>query len=136
MAQKPASDARQADFFGVPAPAPPPTPDKPAPRPARPDKPSQKIETPPPSRNGYVRPEPDSLDTLAARLSPAELNEFVTALPDQALAHLVIATIRQLRRRLTRRSGQPGKGGASSPLERAARQLIAELGEQGSDDDF
>jgi hypothetical protein len=73
---------------------------------------------------------------MAARLSPAELNELVTALPDSALAHLLITTVRQLRRRLARRQWQVAKGGTASPLERAARQLIAELGEYGGDDDF
>lgn len=135
MAQKPGSDARQADIFGVPAPEPKPAPTKPEPRPARQVKPS-KTEAPSSPQAVTVRPEPDSLDTLAARLTPAELSELVTALPDHALAHLVIATIRQLRRRLTRINGRAGKGGASSPLERAARQLIAELGEQGDDEDF
>ena len=94
------------------------------------------IKSPAPPQDGYKTPEPDSLDTLAARLSPAELNELAANLPDHALAHLVIVTVRQLRRRLTRTGRHTGKPGPSSPLERAARQLVAELGEQGSDDDF
>jgi hypothetical protein len=73
---------------------------------------------------------------MAARLSLAELNELVTALPDPALAHLLIATVRQLRRRLARQKWQAAKGGTVSPLERAARELTAELGEYGGDDDF
>ena len=70
------------------------------------------------------------VDILAIRLSPAELKELAAALTDDALAHLVIAAVRQLRRRLTR-----GGGVRNPALERAARQLFAELGEQGSDDD-
>jgi hypothetical protein len=54
---------------------------------------------------------------MAARLSLAELNELVTALPDPALAHLLIATVRQLRRRLARQKWQAAKGGTVSPLE-------------------
>ena len=71
---------------------------------------------------------------LAARLSRTEWNELVATLPDDALAHLVIATVRQLRRRLARSRGRSGKGHASV-LERSARQLIDELGGQGESDD-
>ncbi len=76
----------------------------------------------------------NSIDGLAARLSPVELTALVAALSDAALAHLVIATARQLRRRLAR-SGGRGSKGHTSPLERSALQLIAELGGQGEDDD-
>lgn len=132
MAHKPKADARQADFFGVPVPA----PAAPVPRPVDRDKPKPAIKRPALLQNGQRAPERDSLDAPAARPSPAEMNELVANLPDHALAHLVIATVRQLRRRLTRISGHAGKRGTASPLERAARQLVAELGEQGGDDDF
>lgn len=58
---------------------------------------------------------------------------FVGVAPD-ALACLVIATVRQLRRRLVRSGGRGGKV-CNSVLERAARQLIAELGGQDEGDD-
>jgi hypothetical protein len=132
MAQKPTKDARQADFFGAPEPTPIASP----PRPVQQTKPSQTTtrSLPPPSRS--IQPEQDSLDDLAAHLSPAELSQLVAALPDPALAHLVIATVRQLRRRLARTSRHADTRSVRSPLERAARQLIEELREQGDDDDF
>lgn len=74
---------------------------------------------------------------MAARLSRTEWNELVAGLPDDVLAHLVTATVRQLRRRLARgrgRSGRSGKG-RTSALERSAQQLIAELSGQGENDD-
>jgi|tagenome__1003787_1003787.scaffolds.fasta_scaffold20468643_1 hypothetical protein len=132
MAQRPKTDARQADFFGAPT-------SKAAPPDlhlARKNKSSQKSKLAPPLPDNDRRIERDSLDTLAARLSPAELNELVAALPDVALGHLVIVTVRQLRRRLARNNWDAGKRRSSTPLERAARQLITELGEQGGDDDI
>jgi hypothetical protein len=57
-------------------------------------------------------------------------------MPDHALAHLVIVTVRQLKRRLARSNKHADRRRTSSPLERAARQLIAELGEQDDDDDI
>ncbi len=76
----------------------------------------------------------DGIDALAARLSRTEWNELVAALPDDALAHLVIAAARQLRRRLAR-NRRPGGKGSASALERSAQQLIVELGGQGENDD-
>ena len=67
-------------------------------------------------------------------LVPHRMDELVATLPDDALAHLVIATARQLRRRLARSHGRSGKGCAST-LERSAQQLIVELGGQGENDD-
>lgn len=117
MARKPEVDRRQADFFCAPACAPA------TPKP----KPEQAPKRCPPSPNSKHEPVGDSIDVIAARLSPAELKEFVAALPDDALAYLVIATTRQLRRRLVRSGGHGGRG-RNSVLERSARQLIAELG--------
>ena len=75
------------------------------------------------------------MDVLAARLSPAELDEFAAALPDDALGHLVLTAARQLRRRLTRAGGRGnGRKSRDSALQRAARQLAAELGGRYSDD--
>jgi len=76
----------------------------------------------------------DSIDVLAARLSRTEWNELIATLPDDALAHLVIATVRQLRRRLARSRGRSSNGRASA-LERSAQQLIVELGGRGENDD-
>lgn len=123
-------DGRQADFFGAPVPAPATLEH----RPTRKPKPERDIKRRSPSSGSEDTLSGDSIDVLAARLSPTELNGLVAALPDDALAHLVIATVRQLRRRLVRSGGRGGKG-RTSALERSARQLIAELGGQGDDDD-
>lgn len=128
VARRPEVDGRQADFFGAPAPAVPEQ--RPTPEP----NPEQKLKRQLPPPDCEDAPVSGSIDGLAARLSPSELNELVAALPDDALAHLVIATARQLRRRLARSSGRGGKSRAAS-LERAARQLIAELGGQDGDDE-
>lgn len=124
MARRPEVDRRQADFFGAPASAPG------TPKP----KPEQATKHRSPSPNGKHQPSGDSIDVIAARLSPAELKEFVAALPDDALACLVIATARQLRRRLVLSGGRGGKG-CNSALERVARQLFAELGGQDEGED-
>jgi len=126
VARRPEADRRQADFFGAPA----PTPTAPAHRPT--PKPEPKPR-PPPS-DSEEAPLSDGLDVVAARLSRIEWNELVAALPDDALAHLVIATARQLRRRLARSRRRSGKG-PTSALERSAQQLIIELGGQGGNDD-
>ncbi len=124
MAHRPETDQRQADFFGAPAPTPVAPEQRPTPKP----KPKRQ---PPPS--DIKEASFDSIDVLAARLSRTEWNELVAGLPDEDLAHLVIATVRQLRRRLARSRGRSGKGCASA-LERSAQQLIAELGGQGEGD--
>ena len=124
MARRPEVDRRQADFFGAPA----STPRTPKP------KPGQAAKRGSPSPDGKDELVGASIDVVAARLSPAELKELVAALPDDALACLIIATARQLRRRLVR-SGGPGGSTRDSVLERAARQLIAELGGQDEGDD-
>ena len=71
---------------------------------------------------------------LAAQLSPAELDELAAVLSDEALARLLLAAARQLRRRLSR-GGRAGPR-PSAALDRAARQLAAELGGQGAEDDL
>jgi hypothetical protein len=77
--------------------------------------------------------------TLPARATPAELDAFVAALPDEALAHLALAGVRALRRRLAKARGAgpraPRGGQGEGPLERAARRLTAELGGAVADDD-
>lgn len=123
-------DRRQADFFRTPAPLPPASEHRPTSKP----KPKQGTKRQPPPPDSEEAPLRDSIDVLAARLSRAEWNELVATLPDDALAHLVIATVRQLRRRLARGHAKSGKGRASV-LERSAQQLIAELSGQGENDD-
>lgn len=79
-----------------------------------------------------------SVETLAERLTSAELDALVAAVPDGTLAHLVLTGVRQLRRRLVRAgaaSGRAIKGRGASVLERAARQLAAELGGAGEGED-
>ena len=111
-----------------------PMPSAPEHRPTPKPKPKPGIKRQPPPSDIEEPPLCDSIDVLAARLSRTEWNELVAALPDDALAHLVIATVRQLRRRLARSHGWGGKGRASA-LERSAQQLIAELSGQGENDD-
>src|SRR5688572_5734861 len=54
-----------------------------------------------------------SLVDLAARATPSELDQLVAALPDEGLAHLALASVRALRRRLARTgaSGTRGRKG-------------------------
>ena len=80
----------------------------------------------------HAAPEP-GITGVAAQLSPADLEELAAVLSDDALARLVLAAVRQLRRRLARGGGRAGR--PSSSLERAARQLAAELGGEGSTDE-
>ena len=131
MARRPAVDGRQANLFGAPIPAPAAPEHRPTPK----RKPEQDVKRrAPPSDTADVRSD-NGINVLAARLSAGEMNELVATLPDDALAHLVIATMRQLRRRLARSGGRGGKG-RTSALERSARQLIAELSGHGEDDEW
>ena len=130
MARRPEADRRQADFFGAPA----PTPTAPAHRSTPKPEPEQEIKHRPLPSDSEGIPLSNGIDMVAARLSRIEWNELVAALPDDALAHLVIATARQLRRRLARSRGRSGKGHTSA-LERSAQQLIVDLGGQGENDD-
>ena len=118
MARRPDTDRRQADFFGAPAPTPAAPEQHPIPKPK--------------TKPGIKRQPPPS-DTEETPLSD-KWNELVAGLPDDVLAHLVIATVRQLRRRLARSRGRGGKG-RTSALERSAQQLIAELGGPGENGD-
>jgi hypothetical protein len=124
VARKPKADERQPNFFGNPPPA-PAAPDTHHNRQARP-----KLDT----KDHQGRSGTDSLDARAARLSQAELTELAAGLPDNALAHLVIVAVRELRHRLARIHRHAGKR-RSSTLERAAGQLAAELGGQGKNED-
>lgn len=122
MMRRPGADGGQADLFGAP-----PKPKAPKARAARPQRmgPAGAPAVP----DGLTAPD-DGIPGMAARLSPAELEELAALLSDDALARLVVAAVRQLRRRLARGAGRRGQ--RSSPgLERAARQLAAELGGEG-----
>ena len=131
MVRRPKGDERQADFFGVPSAG------SGAPEPRSSAKPKPEPQTPhmPAPLDSEDAPSGDGFDGIAARLLPSEWKELIAALSDEALAHVVIATARQLRRRLRRSSGPSGEGRTSS-LERSAQQLIAELREHGDDDDW
>ena len=129
MARRPKADRRQADFFGAPAPTPAVPEHRPTPKP----KPKQGIKRQSPQSGSEEVPLCDSINVMAARLSRTEWNELVATLPDDALAHLIIATARQLRRRLARSHGRSGKG-RTSALERSTQQLIVELGGGGEND--
>ena len=155
-----AADERQVDLFGGTLPAPPAPETRAAAGKAPARKPGSRkraedakhvpdAEPMPPATPGMEptaepvmevrRPLPvaePGIEALARRLSPAELDEFVAALSDDALASLALEAVRQVRRRLVRGGGQrKGAGKArASPLERTARQLAAELGGQAGDD--
>lgn len=126
-------DRRQQDFFGVPEAEPKLPPAKvPGPQsPSRPARGRRRKEAKPPNGDGR---EDDGIERQLARLSPAELRQLAAILPDEALAQLLLAAVRQLKRRLV----QVGRGGSragTSVLERAVRQLVAELGDQGGDEE-
>jgi hypothetical protein len=123
------ADERQADMFGASCPAQPaPAPQRP---PAREDRGKQGKSPAPSFQQPQDTPAEAGIDTIAARLSPAELDELAAALPDNALAHLALAALRQLRRRLARAGTQGRSKGRASTLERAARQIASERGGMG-----
>ena len=128
------SDDRQQSLFGTPAELPrSPSTETPKQRP-EPKIPRGRAPpaTPPPDDPD---PDHDPIPGHLARLSAPELRALVEILPDEALANLVLATIRQLKRRLAKNS-RNGQKGRASALDRAAQQLVAELGGQGYEDDF
>ncbi len=144
MARKPGSDERQTDFFGaavvtpektrdIPAPKLlPPSPAPPTPAASIPITPKAKPE---PAAVNLDIPEADDIEAELARMSPAEVRTLVATLPDTMLAQLTLATIRQLRRRLERNSRHAGGKTSNTVLDRAAQQLIAELGGQNDEYD-
>ena len=127
MTRAPVAGGKQPDLFGA---VPNATPSKA--RAAHPQRPGPAGKTPP-SQNGSAAAE-DGITGMGAKLSPAELEELAAVLSDEALARLVLAAARQLRRRLVRGGGRKGQR-PSPALERAARQLAAELGGAGDTDD-
>ena len=139
--RRPGEDTRQADIFGVPEPAPV------QPRPARPRRPRpaglspavEPAEAPPcadaaPAAQPAAAPAATDIGALAARLTPSELEELAASVSDDGLARLMLASLRQLRRRIGRPDrGRDGKAPASA-LERAGRQLAAELGREEAEE--
>lgn len=95
---------------------------------------------PPPMTLALVPPPPVPMaprpDFDPAALTNAELRALAQALPDQKLAHLLIETARELKRRAAPGAWEEeGEDGPSEPnplLLRAARQAVGELsGEDG-----
>ena len=77
-----------------------------------------------------------TVDELAEKLTTADLDALVSALPDEALGHIVLAGLRQLRRRHGRKAGQGSrgaKGRGASALESIAREVAAVLGGTGEE---
>jgi len=121
VARRAASDERQADIFGA----------------TLPEHPSPERTSPPQPK---PRPEPAappdlSLDALAERLSPADLEGLAAAVSDEALARLALAAVRQLRRRLARAGGRSRSKRPTPALARAARQIAVELEETSGGDE-
>ena len=151
MARKANRDERQVALPGFAAPA-PPVVEAPAIPPPKPRRKTEKRSAPPDAEalavpaDGEAVPPTDtdtsmesrdrdmSVGALATRLSLAELDEFAEALTDEALGQLVLAAVRQMRRRLARMGGRPGKN-HSSALGRVAQKLAAELGGRHGDED-
>ena len=134
MTGKRDADDRQQSLFGTPADVPPlPTAETPKQRPEQKTSRGRARPVVPPFDE--VEPEHDRLPGQVARLSAPELRALVETLPDEALANLVLATIRQLKRRLVK-SSRNGQTGRASALDRAAQQLVAELGGQGYEDEY
>ncbi len=126
MAERPA-DERQPDLFGDGAHKTQP--------PARKLRRHERRRGEPVGRTdgvtGPVGPQAEAtLAGLAARATPSELDELIRALPDDGLAHLAVASVRALRRRLAKPAAGGGRGGKgrAGALERAAHQIAAELG--------
>jgi hypothetical protein len=80
-------------------------------------------------------PPDSSLDALAARLSPADLEGLAAIVSDESLARLVLAAVRQLRRRLARAGGRGRSKRPAPALARAARQVAIELQETSGGDE-
>ena len=137
MRRRAAVDGRQVDLFGEPAPAVPAVRRavKKRVREAEPGTVVEPAPEPPALDPGPAVVRETSMEGMAATLSPAELDAFVAALSDDALASLVVEAVRQTRRRLVRggQKGRPGGKARPSPLERAAKQLAAELGGREED---
>jgi hypothetical protein len=127
VTREPIVDGKQPDLFGGVF-----TPKTRKARAARPKR-AGSAERTPSSRDGSATID-ESIAGVAARLSLAELDELAAVLSDEALARLVLAAARQMRRRLAR-CGKRAGSRSSPALERAARQLAVELGGEGAGDD-
>jgi hypothetical protein len=71
------------------------------------------------------------LSELGQRITKPEIDEFISGLPDQELAYLVVEATRLVKRRLTRDQGRGlrPKGGhrGKSPLDDALHRIAGEL---------
>ncbi len=145
MARKPKMDERQAalpDFpaSSLPSPSAPPPPRATKNASSSPKSRRETESRPPPPDNQNLPVDSDrGTGSLATPLSPAplslaELDELTIGLTDEALAHLVLTAVRQMRRRLARGGGRPGKN-HQSILGRAAQRLASELGNTHGDED-
>jgi hypothetical protein len=127
MTRRPARDERQVELFCLPDP--PPAPVKRARRLTRSPK-EEPAADPAPQLPG---------EEVAARLTPVELDDFVRALSDENLAHLVMAATRDLKRRLARsgiqRRSRPTRKGVSD-LERVVQQVADEFREAAPTDEW
>jgi hypothetical protein len=95
-------DERQGELFGLPEPSPVPV------KAARPSKRQPKDEP-------AAAPTPEiTAEEVAARLMPPELDDLVRTLPDDKLALVVMAAMRDLKRRLAR-SGTQRRARQSEP---------------------
>jgi hypothetical protein len=139
MVKRRSADERQSDFFGGADQASAPAARAPRPqerrskgRPGGTDEPAEPAPAAPAAEAAPAETTPAA---LAARATRPELDEFVGALSDEGLAHLAVVSVRALRRRLAK-GAAPGargsKGRATGTLERAARQLAADLGGAGA----
>jgi hypothetical protein len=128
------ADERQSDLFGGGARKPRPPARKLQREERRPGERAGGTE----KATGPAGPQAEAtLAELAAGATPSELDELIRALTDAGLAHLAVASVRALRRRLAKPAAGSGRGrkGRAGALERAGHQLAAELGGSASGDD-
>lgn len=119
MTRRRVRDERQAELFSLPEPPPPPV--KVVRQPRRPT---------------VVDAAPDlaaeaAIEEAITRLTQREIENLARGLPDEPLAHVALASARELLRRLGRSGAQrrprSARGGPS--IEHAARQIAASLAE-------
>ena len=128
------ADERQSDLFGDGVRKTPPPARRLQRQERRPGEPAGGTE----KATGPAGPQAEAtLAELAAGATPSELDELIRALSDAGLAHLAVASVRALRRRLAKPGASSGRGrtGRVGALERAANQLATELGGSPSGDD-
>lgn len=126
MTKRRVRDERQAELFCLPEPPPPPV--KVVRQPKRPTvvdaAPEPEVET--------------AIEERIARLTQREVEDLARGLPDEHLAHVALASARELLRRLGRGSAQrrPRSARGSTPIEHAVRQIAAALAEGAPSDEW